>query len=80
MPPLIRGSFVLKSALGRADQGLRVVSYVVLHEGRDEVIAVIVTRQHPQRQVDPGRAAGIGEQLRLQLVGEEIVRLTLIDQ
>jgi hypothetical protein len=40
---------------------------MVGHEGRGEVIAVVVARLHPQRQVDPGRIP-----CRLQQFGAEL--------
>jgi hypothetical protein len=53
---------------------------LVGHEGRDEVVAVVVTLLHPQGQGDAGSAAGVGQQLRAELLGQEIVRLALVDQ
>eukprot|EP01035_Chromulina_nebulosa_P035868 gene35867-48236_t len=50
------------------------------HEGRDEVIAVIVTRLHPQCQRDAGIVTGLPQQLRLELLCEELIGIALIDQ
>ena len=53
---------------------------VISHEGRDEIIAVIIARLHPQRQRDPGIGTGLFEQLRLQLLCEELIGITLINK
>jgi hypothetical protein len=53
---------------------------MVLHEGGDEIIAVIVTGLHPQRQVNTGGAACLRQQVGAQLLFEEVVSAALIDK
>ena len=47
---------------------------VIRHERLDEVVAVVVAGLHPQLERLAGAAAGLGEELGLQLLGEEFVR------
>src|SRR3546814_1145486 len=44
-----------------------------LHEGGDEIIAVIVTFVQAQCQPDPRRVAGVAQPVRLKLSVEELV-------
>jgi hypothetical protein len=53
---------------------------VVAHEGGDEVVAVIVPGLRTQQEVDPGSAACLLEQVRLQLLLQKTIRVTLIDE
>ena len=58
---------------GSSAEPLGVPAQMIRHEGRDEIIAVVVARLHPERQRDAGRGAGRLEQLGPQLLGEESV-------
>src|SRR3546814_7691562 len=51
-----------------------------LHEGGDEIIAVIVTFVQAQCQPDPRRVAGVAQPVRLKLSVEELVGRALIHQ
>src|SRR5690606_5828366 len=53
---------------------------VLGHEGRDEEVRVIVPFLHPDGRRDIGLAAGLVQQMRLQLRVEEIVGGALVDQ
>src|SRR4051812_17668833 len=53
---------------------------MVLHKGRDEIIAVVVPLLHSQRERDAGVAARGFEQFGLQLGFEEAVGTALIDE
>ena len=53
---------------------------VVTDETGDEVIAVVVAGLHPQRQRMPGFVARPAQALGLQLDGQELVGLALVDQ
>ena len=53
---------------------------VILHEGGDEIIAVVVTRLKPQHQRDAGHFAGRVEQSGTKLFGQELILLALIHQ
>src|SRR3546814_19913440 len=53
---------------------------MVFHEGRYEIIAVVIAGLHPQGQRDAGSGAGVGEQLRLELALEEIIGGALVDK
>src|SRR5690606_5241358 len=53
---------------------------VVLHEGRDEVVAVVVALLHAQAQGLAALPAGFGEALGLQLALEEGVARALVDE
>src|SRR5829696_4370612 len=66
--------------LGRADQGLRVVPYVVLHEGRDEVIVVVVAFMPAQGQRLSRFLAGRFEGPRVELLLQEFVRGSLVHE
>src|SRR5688572_33371817 len=63
-----------------AEQRARVVAQVVLDEGRDEVVAVVVTRLAAQRQRVARVLAGLLEPLGHQLLLEERVRETLVHE
>src|SRR5258708_784024 len=58
----------------------RVMAQMVFHESRDKKIAVIVTFMTAQGQRLAGIPAGGLEDLRIELIGEEFVRQSLIDQ
>src|SRR5688500_14708899 len=53
---------------------------MVLDEGRDEIIAVVVAELHAEGEVDAGGAASVGEQLRAKLALEEIIGAALVDE
>src|SRR4051812_13413137 len=53
---------------------------MVLHEGRDEIVRVVVALLHPEGERDAGVAAGGFEQFRSQLSFEEAVGSALIDE
>ena len=53
---------------------------VVGHEGRDEVVAVVVTLVLAQRQLLARFEAGGLEQIGVQLLGEKLVGQALVDQ
>src|SRR5262249_41691228 len=61
-------------------QFLRMPMQMVAHEGRNEVIAVVISRLASQRQRDIGLAAGGLQQFRLELLLEEIIGLADVDQ
>src|SRR5690606_24947775 len=46
----------------------------------DEIIAMIVTRLHPDRRFLSGALARLCQQFGLELLGEEIVGVTLVDE
>src|SRR3546814_10207288 len=50
------------------------------HEGRDEIIAVVISGLHPDLRLLPVALARFDQQFGLELFGQEIVRLALIDQ
>src|SRR4051812_23370445 len=66
--------------LGSSRQPLPVPAQMILDEGGDEIIAVVVALLHPQRQRDPGLPAGRVEQLGSQLAFEEAVASSLINE
>src|SRR3546814_10284674 len=49
------------------------------HEGRDKIIAVVIARLHADRRLLPGAFARLGQQVRFQLIRQEIVGLALIE-
>ena len=53
---------------------------MVCHEGRDEVVAVVVALLSAQGQVDSFFSASLFQEVRFQLFFEKIVRLALIDE
>jgi len=53
---------------------------VIAHEGRDEIIAVVVSRLPPQRQRNVGLGTGRLQQFRTKLLFQEIIGLTDIDE
>src|SRR5687768_995314 len=53
---------------------------MVFHEGRDEIIAVVVALLHAQGERDVGGTTGGVKQLRLQLTLQEAVRGALVDE
>ena len=56
------------------------VGNVVGHEARHEIVAVIVAGLVAERERDAGRAECLLEQVGLELLLEEIIRRTLVDQ
>ena len=50
------------------------------HEGRDEVVRVVVARLQADRGVDAGGLAGFGEAVGAELFDEELVGGALVDQ
>ena len=54
--------------------------YMFGHEGRNEVVGMIVTRLHADRCRLSGLGAGIDQHLSLELVDQKSVSHTLIDQ
>ncbi len=56
------------------------VAQVVLDEGLDEVVAVVVARPQAQLEGLPGGLAGLGQDLGFELLGEELVGAALVDQ
>src|SRR3984957_6518255 len=58
----------------------RVVAQMVRHESLNEIIAVIVAGLHAQIQRLPGFGRGSGEFFRLELLDQELVPRTLIDE
>ena len=67
-------------SVGLVRQPLRMPGEMVAHEGRDEIVGMVIAGLAAQRQVDPGAVAGPFQKLRLQLFGQEIVRLALVDE
>ena len=61
-------------------QAFGVPADVVADEGRHEVVRVVVARLHAQGQRHVLGLAGFGEQLRAQLVLQELVGVALVDQ
>ncbi|MND66693.1 hypothetical protein D3C80_580920 [compost metagenome] len=53
---------------------------VVVHEGGDEIVRVVVTLVHAERQADIGALHGFLEQPWAQTIFQKAVRLALIDQ
>ena len=66
--------------LGRADQGLRVVVHVDLHERRDEVVVVVVAFVPAHCQRLSRFPAGRFEDLRVELLLEEFVCGSLVHE
>ncbi len=66
--------------LNQPSSAPRVVAQVVFHEGRDEVVAVVVARLASQRQRVAGVLAGLFEPFRQQLLLQELVRIPLVDE
>ena len=50
------------------------------HEGRDEIIAVVVAALAPQGEGDVGLLAGSLQQFRLELLGQELIGVAIVDQ
>src|SRR6185312_5114058 len=88
--PGTRGSGILLSAWRARTRSLsdgllsvqdfRVMDQVVLHEGRDEVVAVVVAFMAPQLQRVTNFLRRFLEQVGMQLQLQELVRETLVDQ
>jgi hypothetical protein len=56
------------------------MAQVIVDEAGDEVVAVVVTRVHPQAQRMAGSGAGLAQHLGLQLRNQKTVGVALIDQ
>src|SRR3569623_2151125 len=68
---------------GRSDpqaQLRRMMAQMIVDEGRNEIIAVIVTRMPTQAQRLTGDTAGVLEHVGKELLGEKFVGQTLVDQ
>ena len=50
---------------------------MIPHKGRDEIVAMIIQRLHPEGDRIPHTASSICEQLRFQLVVQETIRSSL---
>jgi hypothetical protein len=50
------------------------------HEGRDEIIAMVVAALGAQGEGDAGLLASRLQQLRLELLGQELIGITIVDQ
>src|SRR3546814_13589050 len=50
------------------------------HEGRDEIIAVVISGLHPDFRLLPVALARFDQQSGVELLGQAIVRLALIDE
>lgn len=61
-------------------QCLGVMPKVVIDETRDEIAAVVIARVTSQRQRMSCRGGGTLERLGLELLGQEVVVLSLVDQ
>ena len=79
MPALLDRSSLSARSL-RHLQRLRVMHDVVGHEGLDEPVGMIVARMAAQRQPLAGGLGGSLQQLGLELLGQELVVLTLVDR
>ena len=53
---------------------------MVLHEGSDEIVAVVVSGLNPALQRNSGRLTGLLKEFGLQLLFKEGIRAPLIDQ
>ena len=60
-------------------QPLGMPAHMVFHERGDEGVTVVITLLQPQSQINACGLASVGQQLRAQLLGQKIVRITLID-
>ncbi len=58
----------------------RMPAQVIGDEGLDEVVTVVVTRMHAQLEGLARCAARVGEQVGVQLLGQEFVRSALVEQ
>lgn len=63
-----------------AEQVLGVEAQVIFHEGGDGEVAVIVPRLNAQRQRPVALARQLRQPRRLQLVGQELVVVALVDK
>src|SRR5215218_5813497 len=87
-PPVpARGGAVLWPTAGRSSPGYPSCPYsgampaeMILHEGRDEEVGVVVAVLVPQRERDAGSRACRLQKLGLQLAGEEGVGRALVDE
>src|SRR3546814_14199095 len=61
-------------------QPLRMPGDMLGHEGRDEIIAVVISGLHPDFRLLPVALARFDQKSGLELFGQEIVRLALIDE
>jgi len=53
---------------------------MVLYKGGDEVVAVVIALLHPDLNRIVGGAAGLFNQVRLELLLEKVIRRPLIDE
>lgn len=73
-------NFLLDTTHGRRREALRVPAEMVVHEAADEVVGVVVALLHPQGQRDAGLAAGLPQQVQLELAFQEGVGRALVHQ
>ncbi len=52
---------------------------MILDEGRDEVVALVIARRHAQRQREPNLFCHHIQPLRLQLIRQELIAVALIE-
>lgn len=64
----------------RSPQPLCVPGHVLGHEGRDEVIGVVVTLLHPDCRREAGGFARSNEQRGAELFGQKIISAALVNQ
>src|SRR5215475_7737939 len=58
----------------------RVPAQMIGHEGGDEIIAVIVAALTPQRKANAGLLACHMQQFGLELLGQELIGIAIVDQ
>ena len=61
-------------------QTLRMPGDMLSHEGRDEIIAVVIARLHANSRLLPCPVTCLHKQMRLELLSKEIVGIALVDQ
>src|SRR3546814_7737404 len=61
-------------------QPLRMPGDMLGHEGRDEIIAVVISGLHPDLRLLPVAIARFDQQFGIELFGQEIVSLALKDK
>ena len=77
---LSRATFDTNSGAISARQVTRMEAQMVLHKRSDEVIAVVVAFLHTHLNRVVGGATGFLNQVRFELLFEEVIRCALIDQ
>ena len=70
----------LRVPVSQALEPHAVPAKMLMHEGRNEIIAVIISGLHPKREIDTGVRTGFGEKFGAQLLLQEAVGLALIDE